>query len=149
MSIITIRQATLADLEVIIPLFDEYRQFYTCPSDTAAAREFLRARLSFSESALFIARLDNDAVGFSQLYPSFSSISLARTFVLNDLFVCKQARRRGIASRLLATSVAYARSMDAGRISLSTAITNRAARALYHAAGWERNDKFYVYNFAI
>jgi hypothetical protein len=55
MSNITVRQAVLADLEALVPLFDGYRQFYGRPNDTSAAREFLLARFNHGESVLFIA----------------------------------------------------------------------------------------------
>lgn len=95
MNTLTVRQAVLADLEALAPLFDGYRQFYGQPSDISAAHAFLRARFEHGESFVFIA-LDGDTpVGFTQLYPSFSSVSLARIFVLNDLFVHECARRKG------------------------------------------------------
>lgn len=83
MSNITVRQAVLSDLEALVPLFDGYRQFYGRASDLSAAHEFLPARFNHGESVLFIAHEDNTPVGFTQLYPSFSSVSLARVFVLN------------------------------------------------------------------
>jgi hypothetical protein len=39
---IFVRRATLADLELIVPLFDAYRQFYELAQDLPLAREFLR-----------------------------------------------------------------------------------------------------------
>jgi len=75
MSTITVRQASLTDLEALVPLFDRYRQFYGRASDLAAAREFLRARFDRGESVLFIAHEGSFPVGFTQLYPSFSSVS--------------------------------------------------------------------------
>lgn len=58
-----------------------------CSSDPEAAREFLRQRFHHGESTLFLALLDGVAVSFCQLYPSVSSVSLARAFTLNDLYV--------------------------------------------------------------
>ncbi|MDO9046731.1 MAG: GNAT family N-acetyltransferase [Methylobacter sp.] len=146
---ITVRQAVLSDLEALAPLFDGYRQFYGRASDLHAATEFLSARFNHDESVLFIAYEDNKAVGFTQLYPSFSSVSLARIFVLNDLFVDEHARRKGAASKLMAASVDYASSLGAVRVSLSTATTNEAAQRLYQDAGWQRDELFFVYHFAI
>lgn len=148
MSNITVRQAGLSDLEALVPLFDGYRRFYGCPSDISAAREFLLARFNHGESILFIAHEDDAPVGFTQLYPSFSSVSLARVFVLNDLFVHKQARRKGIASKLVSAALESASALGAVRVSLSTATTNEAAQALYRSAGWKRDERFYVYHFA-
>ena len=114
------------------------------------AREFIRERLERNESILFIA-LQNDgtAVGFTQLYPSFSSVSAARIFILNDLYVVPEARRRGVAAALLSASEAHAREAGAIRLSLSTAIDNEAAQTLYASRGWERDSRFHSYNLSI
>jgi len=149
MSTLTVRQATLSDLDALVPLFDAYRQFYGRASDVAAVRDFLLARANHGESVVFMAWDGLQPVGFAQLYPSFSSISLTRTFVLNDLFICESARRKGVASQLLLAAVGYARTVGAIRLSLATAITNAAAQAVYEAAGWKRDEQFLVYDFAV
>lgn len=141
----TIRQATIEDLEALVPLFDGYRQFYRQPSNLEAAREFLGQRLRRRESTVFIAESGGQAVGFAQLFPTFSSVSLAPAFVLNDLFVLAEFRRFGVGQRLLEAAVAFCRSAGAVRVSLSTAVTNHAARALYEASGWQRQADFEVY----
>lgn len=107
MSTMTVRQAVLSDLDALVPLFDGYRQFYGRSSDLRAAREFLLARFNHGESVLFIVHEDNAPIGFTQLYPSFSSVSLARIFVLNDLFVHESARRRGVASKLISAAIEH------------------------------------------
>ena len=104
MTTLTVRQAALDDLEALVPLFDGYRQFYGRASDPSAAREFLLARFNHGQSALFVAHVDDMPVGFTQLYPSFSSVSLARVFVLNDLFVQEDRRRKGVASKLISAA---------------------------------------------
>lgn len=149
MNNIIVRQAVLSDIEALVPLFDHYRQFYGRPSDIPAVREFLLARFNHGESVLFIAHEGNIPVGFTQLYPSFSSVSLARVFVLNDLFVHEQARRKGVASKLMSAATEFANSLGAVRVSLSTATTNQTAQALYQSAGWKRDEQFFVYHFAI
>lgn len=149
MSNITVRQAVLSDIEALAPLFDGYRQFYGRPSDIFAVREFLLARFNHGESVLFIAHEGNTPVGFTQLYPSFSSVSLARVFVLNDLFVHEQARRKGVASKLMSAITDFAKSLRAVRVSLSTSTSNETAQALYQSTGWERDEQFFVYHFAI
>lgn len=149
MNPITVRQAVLSDLEALAPLFDSYRQFYGRQSDVAAARAFLLARFNHGESVLFIAHAGGTPVGFTQLYPGFSSVSLARTFILNDLFVAEQARRQGVATALIAAATAFAQSVGAIRVSLSTATTNSTAQALYQSMGWTRDEQFYVYHYTI
>ena len=146
MSAVSVRQAVLGDLDALAPLFDRYRQFQGRDSDVAAAREFLRARFDHGESVVFLARDDDRALGFAQLYPSFSSVSLTRVLLLNDLFVDEAGRRRGIASRLLGAVEAHARTLDAARITLFVARPNTAAQALYEARGWKQDDQFHVYH---
>jgi len=149
MRTITVRQATLADLDALIPLFDGYRQFYGRPADSIAAREFICARFNHGESVLFIAHDDENPIGFSQLYPSFSSVSLARVFVLNDLFVHEKARRNGVGTKLIAAATDFAKTVGAIRLTLSTATTNAVAQSVYAAAGWKRDEQFRVYHLAL
>ncbi len=149
MNILSVRQTVLSDLDALVPLLDNYRQFYGKVSDPSAARSFLSDRFNHGESALFIAEIAASAVGFAQLYPSFSSVSLARTFILNDLFVDAHYRRQGVAKRLIEAATEYAASLGAIRLTLSTATANTNAQGLYQAAGWRRDEQFYVYHLTI
>jgi GNAT superfamily N-acetyltransferase len=146
---ITARQATIFDLDLLIPLFDLYRQFYRRPSDPDLARRFLRERFEHNESIVFLAILGNGSVGFTQLFPSFSSAAAARIFILNDLFVLPEARRMGAGSQLLAAAVNFGLAAGAVRLTLSTEVTNEAAQALYESEGWARQTDFYAYNLAL
>lgn len=148
MHAISVRQAALSDLKVLAPLFDAYRQFYDRAPDVAAAESFLRERFNHAQSVLFLASSEGLAVGFTQLYPSFSSVSLARTFILNDLFVVPSHRRAGVASLLLDAAVGHARSLGAVRVTLTTDTKNAAAQATYEARGWKRDSEYFVYHFA-
>jgi ribosomal protein S18 acetylase RimI-like enzyme len=147
---IAVRQATLLDLDLLVPLFDEYRQFYRRSSDLSLARQFLLDRLRQNQSIVFLAlRQDGSVVGFTQLFPSFSSASAARIFNLNDLYVQPEARRMGVGSLLLSAAASFGRSAGAVRLTLSTEVTNAAARALYETEGWMRQADFYVYNLSL
>lgn len=144
---VSVRQATILDLEVLVPLFDAYRRFYRKPGDPELARQFLRERLERGESAIFIAvRKDGPAVGFTQLFPSFSSVSAARIFILNDLYVSEEARRGGVGAMLLGAAAQFRREQGAVRLTLSTEVTNVTAQALYEGQGWVRQEEFFVYN---
>jgi GNAT superfamily N-acetyltransferase len=149
MRAVTVREATSADVERIAPLFDAYRQFYRKPSDLAVARTFLTERLEKRESVVFVAEDASGAVGFVQLFPSFSSGAAARTFILNDLYVAASARRRGIATLLLRRAAEHARAVGAARLTLSTEIVNSGARSLYEREGWQLQTNFCVYNLAL
>lgn len=146
---VEIRQATVADLDRLVPLFDAYRQFYRFPSEPERARRFLLDRFGNNQSIIFLAFVDSEAVGFTQLYPSFSSGAMARIFILNDLFVAPQARRCGIGSALLQTAAEYGRQVGALRLALSTEETNTTAQSLYEAAGWKQDTVFRVYQLTL
>lgn len=144
---ITVRQATIHDLDLVAPLFDAYRQFYGKPADAALARDFLRERFGHHESVVFVAIDDDgDGVGFTQLYPLFSSVRAARTYLLNDLFVAPKARRSGVAAALIREATSFARATGAAGMSLSTAHTNEAAQRLYESLGWRRDLEFREYS---
>lgn len=146
----TIRQATAADAALVAPLFDAYRQFYGKPADPALALRFIEERLARGESTIFVATGDaGQALGFTQLYPSFSSVSAGRVYILNDLFVAPEARRGAVGRGLLEAAAQFGRAQGALRLSLSTARTNGAAQALYEANGWVRDEQYYDYSLKL
>ena len=134
------RRAGPQDLDALAVLFDAYRGFYGQPSDLARARDWLRTRMRVGESVVLVAERNGDVIGFTQLYPTFSSVRLARTWILNDLFVAEAARRGGVARALLDAAADFARTDGAAGLSLETTRDNAAARALYRAAGWDEDD---------
>lgn len=136
----TISRAGPADLDSLAVLFDAYRQFYGQAPDLARARQWLRERLRFGESVVLVARRNDAAAGFVQLYPMFSSVRTARTWILNDLYVDAAARRNGVARALLDAAAAFAREDGAAGICLETTRDNAAARALYRDAGWHEDE---------
>ncbi|MHB8631545.1 MAG: GNAT family N-acetyltransferase [Candidatus Limnocylindria bacterium] len=139
-------RAELDDLDALVPLFDGYRQFYAQGSDRDGARAYLAERLARGESVIFLAIADGAVVGFTQLYPSFSSVSLRRLWVLNDLFVDPNARRGGVGRALLARAERWAAETQAKGLILSTAIDNIAAQQLYESCGWTRDQEFVHYH---
>jgi len=136
---VTIHRAGPADLDALAVLFDAYRQFYGQACDVVRARDWLRTRLRFGESVVLVARRDGEIAGFAQLYPMYSSVRTARTWILNDLYVDAAARRCGVAAALLDAATAFAREDGAAGISLETTLDNTTARALYRAAGWQED----------
>jgi GNAT superfamily N-acetyltransferase len=89
---------------------------------------------------VLVAERGPSAVGFTQLYPIFSSVRTARTWLLNDLFVVEGARRGGVARALLDAAAAFARAQGAAGLVLETTRDNGPARALYRAAGWHEDE---------
>ena len=137
-----IRRASIPDLPRVAELFDAYRQFYGQAPDPDGARAFLRERLQTGDSVVLIAERDRRFVGFAQLYPSLSSTSMKRVWILNDLFVAPAHRRGGAGRALLAAADDLARATAAKGLVLATQKTNVVARALCRAHGWKLDDVF-------
>ncbi|MBT5019888.1 GNAT family N-acetyltransferase [bacterium] len=147
----TIIQANLGHLDVLVPLFNEYRVFYGRDSDITESSQFLTARLSGGDSVLFFAVDDEtlDGLGFAQLYPSFSSIAMKRIWILNDLYVAENARRTGIGRQLMNKVANFAHSSGAVRVDLATAKNNIPAKNLYSKVGYDLDGIFDHYKLSI
>jgi ribosomal protein S18 acetylase RimI-like enzyme len=136
-------RATAADAGRLAPIFTEYRVFEGREPDLAGAEAFLRELLERGESVLYMAVVrpsypcdDEPVVGFAHLCPAFSSASMRRSWIVNDLFVAEAFRRRGIAKMLMAAAADHAHAAGARSLTLTTAETNTAAQALYESLGW-------------
>ena len=130
-------------------LFNDYRVFYGQNSDMDSARKFISERLEKNDSILFASFKNNVMRGFVQLYPSFSSVAMKRTYYLNDLFVCEDFRKKGIAEALINKSIEFAKENSAARITLCTQIENEAAKNLYNKCGFVKNTAYDYFNFAL
>lgn len=139
------------EIDLIAPLFDSYRQFYDKPADAELAAVFIRDRLQAKESVIFLAVAGEEgtreALGFVQLYPSFSSVAACRIWVLNDLFVAPKARGRGVGRALMEAARRHAIQTGAKRLTLETTAENRVAWSLYEDLGYVRQKdsvRFYT-----
>jgi GNAT superfamily N-acetyltransferase len=87
-----------------------------------------------------------------QFYPCFLLVSLARTFILKDLFVEKPYRRLGVGTKPLEAAIKRLNMRDRkrrfGRHCLHQA-ASAETQALYQAADWKRKGQFYVYHLAV
>ena len=144
-------QATMKDLEEVVVLFDQYRTFYGQESDTNQARTFISSKFENNESVIMLARdtIDDESIGFIQMYPSFSSVSMRKIWILNDLFVIEKYRRQGVAQSLLDEAAHYARKTKAKGIELSTASNNVNAQRLYELNGYEKDEVYVHYGLEI
>ncbi|MGH8225223.1 MAG: GNAT family N-acetyltransferase [Gammaproteobacteria bacterium] len=140
-----INRATIGQLDALASLFNAYRVFYGRKPDLDGARAFLEARLQHEESVIFLAELDSQPAGFTQLYPLFSSVNMSRIWLLNDLYVAESARRHGVADALLDAARKHGEQTGASGLMLETAEDNRPAQTLYERKGWKREDGFYWY----
>jgi GNAT superfamily N-acetyltransferase len=140
---------TSEKVDLVATLFDAYRQFYGQTTDLEGARQFLFERLQRGESVIYAVVEGENALGFTQLYPSFSSVSMKPAWILNDLFVVEQARRRRIGARLLLAARDHAMQTGAVQLVLSTAVENVPAQVLYEQQGWQKDTDFLHYKFEL
>ncbi|MGD1840615.1 MAG: GNAT family N-acetyltransferase [Thermonemataceae bacterium] len=142
-----IRQATLQDMPQLVRLFDDYRVFYRQKSDLNTAETFLQERITKAESVIFVAEIDNQLVGFTQLYPLFSSVRMKRLWLLNDLFVQPASRGKGISKQLINRAKQLAVETQAAGLTLETEQTNDIGNQLYPTVGFTRNADHNFYDW--
>lgn len=151
MTIIKINKAQGA---LVFDLFDKYRVFYKQQSDIGTAKKFIQERLDNNESIIFVA-LDinaNRPIGFTQLYPKYSSVRLIKNWILNDLYVDKEYRKKGIGENLIKTAMDFARQNGAKFVELSTAVDNYTAQSLYQQIGFKKLEPetdFFTYRISL
>lgn len=149
-----IRLATIQDLDFLVPLFEGYRNFYRQSPDSNKARLFLKERLENNESLIYIAFANlpsrqagadsEKAVGFTQLYPIFSSVSMERMYILNDLFIDADCRGQGIGQALIDTVKDLCRKEHQKGIVIQTETTN-PAQHLYERLGFKKDPDLHYF----
>ncbi len=143
---IKINQATIHHLDQLVQLFDAYRVWYRMPSDKTTAAQFLEDRIVAKESIIYLAFEDDKAVGFTQLYPLFSSTRMKRMWLLNDLFVEETYRGKGISKQLINAAKALVRETGAAGILLETEKSNNIGNQLYPATDFKlEGNNFYFW----
>ena len=147
-----IKRINLSEAKLVIGLFDKYRVFYKKLSGPGLAEQFIKARLSNNESVIFVA-LDGDLpIGFTQLYPKYSSVSAVKNWILNDLYVEPSYRKQGIGEALIKTAMDFAKGDGATYVQLETAVDNCTAQSLYEGIGFEKqapDTDFFLYRIPV
>ena len=145
MSKIAIRQVVLKQLPEVSELFHQYRIFYGARCIYQESEAFIQQRIENQDSYIYLARLKSQAAGFIQLYPSFSSVSAAPIWILNDLFVAEKYRKKGIGQALMQQAREHCIEKKGIRLELTTQKTNLAAKRLYERSGYEMDEVFDKY----
>ena len=138
----TIRKATIVDIDPLSVLFNQYRIFYKQKPDIDGAKQFLTERIEQNESVIFVVELDKKIVGFTQLYPVFSSVGMQRAWVLNDLFVAEESRGSGAADALLKAAQEMGADTASRWLGLQTAINNHRHQRGCERNGWQRDREY-------
>ena len=147
MDIIKANKEHISDVSV---LFDLYRQFYECDADIELANQFISERINNDESVIFLAKENDKAVGFVQLYPSFCSVEAVKIYILYDLYVEVDYRKSGVGELLMNKASDFAKHSGASRLDLLTAFSNKAGQHLYEKLGYKIvNDDFHAYSLEL
>lgn len=141
---ITIRVAKIDDIEQLAVLFDEFRKFYAQTTDVYNAKLFLTERIQNNESIIFVAEKEDKLIGFIQMYPTFSSVSMMKDMIMNDLYVFPEFRKKGVGKALLETAKKFCTDHNFKGLWVETANDN-PARSLYESLGWEKDVSFVHY----
>lgn len=139
---------TQKEVASVAPLFDAYRVFYGQESDVQKAKDFLLAHLNNKSSIIIMAQIDNIIVGFTQLYPSYSSVSMQALFILNDLYVDENYRGKGIGEQLIYKAQYMAEEHKWKGLILETAKDN-PAQHLYEKLGWIKDEEYLHYGWTV
>jgi ribosomal protein S18 acetylase RimI-like enzyme len=143
-----VKQIDASEAGLVFELFDKYRVFYKQPSDIKLAESFITARLSNNESVIYVAFIDDKPVGFTQLYPKYSSMRAVKNWILNDLYVDESWRKQGVASQLIKAAMDFAKANNARFVQLETQTDNYTAQSLYESVGFiqqQPDTEFLVY----
>ena len=147
---INIKKVSMNEVKEVAKVFNAYRVFYGQESDLELAEDFLKQRVQNNESVIFcIFDEDNNALAFTQLYPSFSSVSAKRSWILNDLFVAENHRKQGYAKVLMQKAKEMVQEDEGKGIFLQTAKSNVNAQALYESLEYERDEEYYSYYLSL
>ena len=147
-----IRRIDLSEASLVAGLFDKYRVFYEKDSDINLAEQFIKTRLGNNESVIFVALDGELPIGFTQLYPKYSSVSAVKNWILNDLYVESNYRKQGIGEALIKTAMDFAKGDGATYVQLETAVDNYTAQSLYEGIGFQKqapDTEFFLYRIPV
>jgi ribosomal protein S18 acetylase RimI-like enzyme len=135
---VTIHLASEADLDALVRLAVAFRDH--AGQLTPSAEEFcasMAVLLHDASAEFFLASTPTGAaVGYVQCRYRYSAWMLALEAELGDVFVVREARRRGVGQRLVAFAIARATAKGCRSLGLSTNERNTEAISLYQRFGF-------------
>ena len=147
---IEIKKISISEINDVVKLFDKYMVFYEQESNPEKYKLYLENRLNNNEATIYVAySSDTTPIGFVLNYHTFSSVSLGKIIVLNDLFVLENYRTEGVGNKLIDCSINLAKEVGAVRVDLGTAKDNFKAQALYEKIGFIKDTEYFSYSFSI
>lgn len=137
------REATQQDQAELYHLMVEYIvDFYKQPTPNEGELRKLIANLLDDHlfGKQFVAEINGKLAGFATLYYTFSTLSVKRAAVLNDLYVKPESRGLKIGEGLFQTCLTYIRENNFSSMVWETAKDNEIAQALYNKMGGKQSE---------
>jgi GNAT superfamily N-acetyltransferase len=146
---ISVKQASILDLPKIVPVFDSYRAYFKQERNPSEVERFLFDKFEHLESVIFIAEQNNEVIGFAQLYPIFSSLTLQRVWLLNDFFICEDYRNKGVGKQLFEKLKEFTLLTKSKGIELSVEHINEEAWHFWEKQGFKLDEEFRYYFYKL
>jgi GNAT superfamily N-acetyltransferase len=133
----TVREAALADLELILAFIWQKSEFDGSLIGFCATAQKLQNTLFYQspQVRVLLAEVAGKAVGFAMFYTSYSSLLAQPCLWLDDLFVQSQFRGCGIGTALLKHLAKIAESNNCGRIEWTVNTGNAPGISFYQKQG--------------
>ena len=138
----TIRDATPADVPLLLELFRELAEYEQMSDELKATEELIHEALFGARPAAeaLIAERDGQVAGYALFHLTFSTFLSVQGIWLEDLYVRPEHRRGGTGRALLATVAARLRARGGGRLEWSALDWNELALGFYRGLGAQRMD---------
>lgn len=142
---ITVIKAALKDVDQLALLFDAYRVWYRKEADLGSATAFITDRITHADSVIYALELDGELLGFTQLYPLFSSTRMKKMWLLNDLYIHEEHRGRGYSKLLIDKAKDLCKQTGACGVLLETEKSNEIGNKLYPSTGFILEDNNFYF----
>jgi len=137
-----IKNATLENIPQIIALMREFAEYEKLLEYLEVTEERLKIALfGDGKVAEAIVALDGDTViGYAVFFPYFATFRGQRGVYLEDIFITKTARGKGVGEMMLKYIAKLAKERGFERIDFQVLEWNAPAIGFYERLGAERND---------
>ncbi len=148
---ITLRAATIADLDQILMLIRQKAEFDGACDRLTATRDTLQQTLFGPHpcAEVVFAEVNATPVGFVLFCPMYSSFLAQPTLWIDDLFVQASWRRQGIGTALLQYVGQVAQARHCGRIEWTVDIHNQSGIEFYQQQGAQIRSEVHLCRIAL
>ena len=138
-----LRRAEPTDLEILLPLVRDYHAFERIDNDNQHRRDALEVLLQESPyGGIWLIYADQQLAGYIALCRGFSIEFGGFDAFIDEFFLAREYRGRGIGKQVLQLIKQEARKLEIHALHLEVAHDNEPARRLYLNAGFETREKY-------